>query len=490
MGEEKSTKSEPGRLRQTIAAVLVNVASLAYGTMIGWPSPITPQLQSVDTPVGNSPMTDEETSWLTGALCVGALVSMPFCSIIAEKLGRRKTGFVMTVPFCMCWLLIIFATDYSYLYIGRFFAGVGGAICFFLVPLYVSEISADSIRGQLGSFLVFGINIGIVTGYVTGAAMSYHMSAVFGLVMPLLFLVGFVFVPETPVYLIRHDRPDDAARSLLWLKNGDKAAVDRELLRIQLLVSEHVNEQDKSIGFKDLFRDRGTIKGFVIACGLMGGQQLCGITAMISYAATIFKMAGSSMSPDTAAIIIGSIQVFGSWLSSVLMERAGRRPLLMVSCGGMAMCHCAIAIFCTMLNEGYDVDYFRWLPVASLSIYALVYNVGMGSGPFIVASEIFNADVRGLAISVAQFFMWALAFLLVKFFPAMMSTMGVSGCFFFLALCCLANFIFVFILVPETKGRTLESIIDELNGFTGRFDEKNYVKASLEMSQKNINLPT
>lgn len=122
------------------------------------------------------------------------------------------TVFLMTVPFCLCWLLIIFATDFSVLYVGRFFAGVGGALCFFLVPLYVSEISADSIRGQLGSFLVFGINIGIVTGYITGAVMTYQMSAICGLLMPLIFLAGFVFMPETPVYLVRRNRMDEAAR--------------------------------------------------------------------------------------------------------------------------------------------------------------------------------------------------------------------------------------------------------------------------------------
>ncbi|XP_043269313.1 facilitated trehalose transporter Tret1-like [Venturia canescens] len=409
--------------------------------------------------------------------------------MVAEKLGRRMTGILMTVPLCLCWLLIIFATNYSYLYVGRFFAGVGGATCFLLVPLYVSEISADSIRGQLGSFLMFANNIGVLLGYVIGAGMSFRLSAIFSLAMPLLFLAGFFFMPETPVYLVQRDRMDDAARSLLWLKNGDKAAADREFLRLQPSLNKNTVEQNKSVGLKDLFRDQGTRKGLGIICGLLCGQQLCGITVMLSYAATIFKMAGSSLSPNTAAIIIGSIQVVGSWVSTALMERAGRRPLLMVSCAGMALCHCTIAIFCKLLDDGYDVDYFRWIPVTALSIYALSYSVGMSSAPFVVGSEIFTPDIRGLANTVAQIIMWGLAFLLVKFFPAMMNAMGVSGCFFFLGLCCVVSFIFIFILVPETKGRTLESIIDELNGFTGVLNEKNYVKAAFEISQENINFP-
>ena len=199
-------------------------------------------------------------------------------------------------------------------------------------------------------------------------------------------------------------------------------------------------------------------------------------------------MAGSSLTPDTATIIVGAIQVFGSWLSTVLMERAGRRPLMLISCAGMSLCHSAIGTFCWMQTAGYEVSSFSWIPVVALSTYAIVYNIGMGSGPFIVASEIFSSDICSFANSVAQFFMWILAFLMVKFFPTLMSVIGVAGCFFLLAFCCVASFVFTIIFVPETKGRTLESILDELNGGAGRFDEKDYVKASIEMTQKNLHL--
>ena len=180
--------------------------------MLGWASPIAPRLQSENPPVGSEPMSDEAASWLTGALCAGALAMMPFCSTIAEKLGRRFMGCLISIPFGICWLLTIFATDFSYLFIARFFAGIGGASCIFIIPLYVSEIAADSIRGQLGSFLVFGINIGIVTAYATGAVMSYQLYAICGLILPMVFLGAFVFMPETPIYLVRRKRMDEAVR--------------------------------------------------------------------------------------------------------------------------------------------------------------------------------------------------------------------------------------------------------------------------------------
>ncbi|XP_008547949.1 facilitated trehalose transporter Tret1 [Microplitis demolitor] len=476
---------EPGKYRQFLVAIIVNISSLVYGIMIGWASPTIPLLKSAETPVGQTPLNDDQVSWLISIMCLGGVIVLPLCGWISEKFGRKITGYTMGIPYVTCWLLTLFATNYWYLLIARVFAGFGGAICFFLVPMYVAETAGDSIRGQLGSLMVFSVNIGILMGYVLGAVMSYQLFAISSLILPMVFLGSFAFLPETPSYLVRKDRMNDAAKSLMWLKNGDKSAADRELLRLQSLVKES-SDVNEAVGLRDLFRDKATIKGLVIGIMLLCGQQTCGISAMLSYTAMIFQIAGSSLSPNSATIIVGAIQIFGSWLSTVLMERAGRRPLILISCMGMLVCHFILGLFLYLQYKSYDVTSFGWIPLLALSVYAVVYCVGMGPAPFIVAAEVFSPDVASLANTVNMICLFISAFLVMKLFPLLIVILGIYGCFFFLGACCGCTFLFTLFFVPETKGRSIESILDELNGLSGQFKENGYVKAAVDVNEKNL----
>jgi len=183
----------------------------------------------------------------------------------------------------------------------------------------------------------------------------------------------------------------------------------------------------------------------------------------ISYSESIFKMSGSSLSPNTSAIIIAVIQLFGSWLALFLVERAGRRPLLLVSSAGMCVCHCAIGVFFYLQDRQYDMSSMLWVPVTALSVYIVVYSMGMGTMPFVVMSEIFSRDVSSLGMIMGMLMCWSGAFIMVKMFSDLIVLLGTYGCFFLLAIICVCNFIFCFIMLPETKGRLREDIVNELN---------------------------
>ncbi|XP_015606470.1 facilitated trehalose transporter Tret1 [Cephus cinctus] len=487
METKKKTPAEPGQMQQIVATAIVNLSALIYGTIVGWASPMTPKLQSPDPPVGLTPMSDEVVSWLTGVLCIGALMGTPVFGAISEKFGRKIAGCLLTIPYGICWITTIFAQDQTYLLVARFFAGVGASGSILLVPLYVGEIASSGRRGMLGSLLVLFINVGILIGFVAGAILSFKVFAICALVLPLCYLGAFVFLPESPVYLVRCNRTKDAARALLWLRGGDKPTVDRELLSLQAQVKEAAALNGK-VSFKDLFANKGTFKGLIIVLGLLGGQQLCGIFAMVNYAATIFQMAGSSMSPNTASIIVGAIQVFGSYLSTSLMERAGRKLLILISCIGMCICHCTLGTFCYLQALKYEVSSFSWIPVTALSVYVVVYCLGMGPAPFVVASEVFSAEMSSLANSVSLIFLWALGFFVVKLFGTFMGLFGIHGCFFILAAFCSCTFVFTLILVPETKGRTIQSILDELNGFPVNSHNGDYRTTNIEV-KKDFPIP-
>ncbi|XP_011144714.1 facilitated trehalose transporter Tret1 [Harpegnathos saltator] len=464
---EKCEKS-PSKLsmwRQILLTLVVNILTISYGVIIGWQSSFAPQLQSSSPPVGNESMTDEGVSWLNGILCVGGTFTTVVFSLLPDKYSRKRIGYLIILPWCISWLLIIVATEHIYIYISKFLSGIFGGILFFYVPIYVSEISDDSIRGLLGSILAFAINFGILLAYILGGMLSFRTYAIVNLVLPALYLITFVFMPESPVYLIRQDRIREATRSLMWLKAGDRLVAERTLSYLQAEMKQN-DMVAKSVKLSDLFKDRATIKGLIIVVGLFLGQQFCGIFAMLSYTETIFELSGSSLLPNTAAIIIGAIQFFGSCLASLFMERAGRRLLILVSCAGMCLCQSVMGMFCYFQEFGYDVSVYDWVPVVALSTFMIAYSCGMSSVPIIVMAEIFNRNVTSVATKIGLFFLWVSAFIVTKIFPTLIALLGMYGCFFLLAFSCAFSFIFCFMLLPETKGRMREDIVNELNECT------------------------
>lgn len=179
---------------------------------MGWQSPSVPQLQNPSPVVGSEPMTDNDISWMNAILTLsGTLVTM-LLSVIPDKFSRKRFGFVLTLPMLLAWLLIIIATKHIHIYIAKALCGITGAGVFFLVPNYVSEISCDSIRGILASMIGFSLNVGILLAYILGGMMSLHSLGVIGAILSVLFLVTFIFMPESPIYLMRGNHTHEAIR--------------------------------------------------------------------------------------------------------------------------------------------------------------------------------------------------------------------------------------------------------------------------------------
>ncbi|XP_011309449.1 facilitated trehalose transporter Tret1 isoform X2 [Fopius arisanus] len=448
---------------QYVAAIIVNLSALFSGMLGAWPSPMISQLTRENPSVGTEPMTENEISWLSSISYISTICILPFYTWLAERFGRKTMGYFMALSAAAGWLFILFAQNLYHLLVSRLLTGLVHGICFSSVPVYVSEIAEESIRGRLGSLLGLGINLGFLITFICGALLSYHSFAIYGTVVPLIFFVAFIFIPETPIYLMRKGDDKQAVRSLMWLRNNDKEIVDREMLQLEKDLIKMTNSS-KSTGLIDLFRDRGTIKGFIISLGLFGGQQTSGCTIVIMYTAMIFELANSSLAPAYAAIVVASIQLFGSLLAPLVIDRIGRRALILLSCSGMAICHVLFSIFFLLKNNSYDISSFSFVPLVALSAYSIFYCMGLGPAAYVVATEVLKPDIASHGISMSLVLALICGFVTTKFFPFISSEYGSHVSFLILTLFCTATFIFTFLLVPETKGRSMVSIFEELNG--------------------------
>ena len=282
-----------------------------------------------------------------------------------------------------------------------------------------------------------------------------------------------VFMPETPRWLLANNRRHDAIKQLEWLR-GPLYDVEEECFAIESNL-----DQQESATFRD-FMTPGIYRPLIVGCMMMVGQQFCGITVILFYCAKIFKLAGFS-NAEFVSLSVAGAQVVATVLACLLVDKSGRRVLLMVGGVSMSLCNLLLGVFFDLAKipdtDGHQISVFgkfsHTVPLENISWLAITCNIGcimffsLGWGPipWLLMGEIFPPRVRGAASSVVTLVNFVLIFVVTNSFPYMLETMYGQGTFWFFAVFCLIIFVYTYFCVPETKGKTLEEI-EQI--FTGR----------------------
>ncbi|XP_047002862.1 facilitated trehalose transporter Tret1-like [Schistocerca americana] len=457
---------------QFLAAFVVNLNTFAYGAGVGWTTMALPQLQSAEAGLRDPPLTTDEVSWVSSLQPIAALVFTPLYCGLTARIGRKALGYLTIAPLMLTWILKIASSSTIVLYIARVVAGANAAGSLVLPSIYVSEIASDDVRGALGSFLALAGNSGILFAYIVGAYLTYDVVLYVCLLLVALYVVTYFFMPETPFWLMSARKYEDAKKSLRWLRRG----ITEDQLELEMARLEASLGRDSSSGGGGGGAAHGAAVGgrLCSAVSLVGislvivvaiNQQMGGLFAVVNYAVFIFQESGSSLSPELAAIVIGLLQVAGGVASAPLMDRLGRRVILLLSnvCVGVSVTVLGV-YFYLRTETDVDVSLIGWLPVTCLSVYLLMMAFGLGPMPYILLSEIVAPRVRGVASVLAFSAIWGSAALMTKLYPFMSEAMGVHGTFWFFAAICLACSVIGLSTLPETKGRPLEDILRDLKG--------------------------
>lgn len=200
------------------AIAIVNLISLVHGSATGWLSPTVPFLQSDDTHLDH-PITMAELSWIGGLLSLGGIVGNFMFSIIAERFGRKFALIILALPNLTFWTLLIFSSQVFHIYLARFCAGLTGGGLFVVLPVYVAEIADPSVRGKLNGCMSLIVSIGVLCGYVLVEVLPTNYIAYVMSGLPILYLVALMSLPETPDYLIRIDKFEEAKQAVWFYKS-------------------------------------------------------------------------------------------------------------------------------------------------------------------------------------------------------------------------------------------------------------------------------
>lgn len=458
-----------GRLNIAFVALTVALGGFLLGFDATVISGVVPFIREYFSLSGTSG--DLKLGFAVSSLGWGAMAGNAIAGPLSDRFGRRRVLLGTALLFVLSSLLAASATSFSSFVAARIVGGlaVGGAIL--IAPMYIAEIAPADKRGSLVSLnqlmIVIGISASFFSNYFLLDLGEHNWRYMLGVQMvpALLYFILLWLVPESPRWLLLKGR-DDAALKVLRQVSGERQAQNNlQQIRQSLAV------KSVSRGLRGLLDSRMRLI-MTVALGLAFFQQITGINAIFYYLPTIFSQAGGGVNDAfRQAVLVGVINVLMTFVAIWLVDRLGRKPLLIVGIAGMALS--LFAISWAFSQESYNA---RLVLIAIIGFVAS-FAISLGPVMWVLLSEIFPNEQRAAAISVAGFWNALVSASVTMVFPSALSTLGSSGTFLVFALFATAALLFVVLLVPETKGRTLEQLESEL--MTAKPDPQ---RASLTMT--------
>ncbi|KAF5272315.1 hypothetical protein FQA39_LY07916 [Lamprigera yunnana] len=315
-----------------------------------------------------------------------------------DRLGRKTVILFTPIPYLASWYLIAFGRSAYTLMAGRFVAGIGDGLIYCAFPMYLGEIADTRIRGFLGSSISVMSISGILFMNILGSYLSITAAAMVASAVPVLLLLTFSFMPESPYYLIMKKKNEQAKRNLMILKGTQN--VNDEVVRLIKVVSE---ENERGRRWFDLVSVKSNRRALFIVMGARAAQQLTGTIAITFYVQTILREAGDAISPSAASILYFTIHTILVGFSSVIVDKVSRRPLMIISIIGACI---ALLVegcyFYVQHMTDIDTTHFSSVPVVTLIIFILSFSIGMQPIPILLIGEIFPTNVKAIALTVCS----------------------------------------------------------------------------------------
>nr|GLL36579.1 polyol transporter 5-like [Ipomoea trifida] len=423
-------------------------------------------------------VSDVQVELLIGTINIYSLVGSAVAGRTSDWIGRRYTIVLAGVIFFVGALLMGFATGFSFLMVGRFVAGIGVGYALMIAPVYTAEVAPASIRGFLTSFPEVFINFGVLLGFVANYSfarlplhLGWRLMLGVGLVPAAILALGVLAMPESPRWLVMQGRLRDAKEVLdktsdSMEESQQRLADIKEAAGIPADCKDDVVEiKAESSGGKGVWKELFVNPSPKIVHILLAGvgvhffQQTSAVDAVVMYSPKIFEKAGIETETQQllASIAVGFSKMIFCLVATFLLDKVGRRVLLLTSVGGVVVSLLCLATGLTVVDKAAETPPWTvgWCVAMTLSCVAF-FSIGLGPIPWVYSSEVFPLRLRAQGCAIAVALNRLLSGSLLMSFISLYKLITIGGAFFLYAGCSAVAWVYFFTLLPETQGRTLE----------------------------------
>jgi SP family arabinose:H+ symporter-like MFS transporter len=480
--ESLSAGPIPGIVPIVFAVAAAALAGLLFGYDTGVASGIQGYLQSYFH------LSNTQLGFAIASLELGCVPGAMLAGTLADRFGRKKLLILCAVLFAISGVLSAIPQSLTELVLARVIGGLAIGASSMIAPVYIAEISPERHRGRLGSLFQLGIVIGIAVVYWVNyfilnagnhinaaqhvAGMNWNQTMGWRWMLgsetipAVIFFLMILMVPESPRWLVINNR-EQQGRDIL-LRFVGPAGADREINAVKQMAAQEEGR------FSELFAMRFRLP-LIIALFLAVFSQFSGINSIIYYAPRVFEAAGmKTTNAFGSTALVGMVNLAFTFIAVAFVDRAGRKLLLAIGTAIQVVALASVGLIFAFANRittttiihGHSIQntviHFSHgqvvILLSSILTFIAAFAMAMGPMPWIIISEIFPARIRGRAASVGIFTLWIAIFVVAQTFPMLKHSVGLTVTYFIYSGCSLISFLFVVLVLPETKGKTLEQI--------------------------------
>ncbi|XP_068624743.1 facilitated trehalose transporter Tret1-like [Battus philenor] len=462
-------------------AVCINI--IGHGCVLGFPAVLLPQLQAPGAAITFSKETE---SWVASVHTVSMIVGYFLTPPIMERMGRKAAQYAVSIPFLIGWFITVMATNVEALIISRILQGISSGLLTTLRSVVIGEYTSPKNRGAFLTTISLAQAFGIFFVHLVGSLLSWQMTALICAFFAYASLVMTFYIPESPSWLVAKGRHEECRRVFHWLRGDDENEELEEMITARLAFEKAIigNSSSKVGRFERMWETackKEFYKPIILMIHANILMQFSGGTTMAAYSTVIIGLLmGPGVNVHFWMVFLDTQRIISNSAAVYVINRIKRRTMMFSTGALCVVSHLAISAYVYARKEGLFLYDAIWLPALLINIHFFTVAVGMVPMPNVIAGEVFPLEHRSLCGTISLTTGGSFMFVALKTFPQLIDSTRLDGTYLIYAVILALNLAVIWVLLPETKDKTLQQIEDEFRGRPLRPEEVE-AKQSLQM---------